>query len=270
MIEMACPGCGRAGQVPKEKLYTRLVCRKCHVVFHMETSGRTVLGEPHSPTDPKDPKKKKEKDKAKKAENSSFIEGFRIPTVDELVNFKDNFSDGSFPVKPVAAGLGVLVVGWVVFSIFSRPPESVAERARIVVEAVTHDDLNRVKGYASDDTRDDVVKWYEMIHDQLENARKSWPSKEATVQVLVVEDDPKSNRGEVEAFILPTGSTTMSASVAPPPVAPPPPGAKPSKTASAPALAGPISFHLKWDFNGSHWWLDGKQTLAIASAAPMQ
>ena len=44
MIEMACPSCGRAGQVPKEKLHTRLVCRKCHMVFHVDSQGRPCAG----------------------------------------------------------------------------------------------------------------------------------------------------------------------------------------------------------------------------------
>src|SRR5215212_2799528 len=47
MIDLACPNCGRAGSIPREKINTRLVCKKCHVAFHMNTAGRTLLGEPH-------------------------------------------------------------------------------------------------------------------------------------------------------------------------------------------------------------------------------
>jgi len=266
MIEMACPGCGRGGQVPKEKLYTRLVCRKCHVVFHMEPSGRTVLGEPQSAKDAKTEEKKK-KEKAKGPDAVAVLEGLHLPSMSDVLNVRANLADGTFPVKPVLAGVGVLVVGWLVLSFLNRAPESVAERARIVVEAIAHDDLNRVKGYASGSSVDDVVKWYEIIHTRLDTARKSWPSKESTVQVLVVEDDPKSNRGEIEAFILPADSGVQTAAVMPPPMPPPPGPVAKSSTPSTPPPPGPVGFHLKWDYSGSHWWIDGTSSLALASSA---
>ena len=46
MIEMKCPACGAEGRAPKEKVNTRLVCRKCLKVFHLTPTGRAVLGEP--------------------------------------------------------------------------------------------------------------------------------------------------------------------------------------------------------------------------------
>src|SRR4051812_33288916 len=98
MIEMACPSCGRAGQVPKEKLQSRLVCRKCHVVFHMDPGGRAVLGEPNQG-----------KDKAKKGEESeqhSIFQGFHIPSPDELANLGENLSDYKFQPKHGAYVLG--------------------------------------------------------------------------------------------------------------------------------------------------------------------
>src|SRR5262245_35123227 len=48
MPELSCPQCGRSGNVPRTKLDSRLVCKKCHAVFHMDKAGRVVLGEPHS------------------------------------------------------------------------------------------------------------------------------------------------------------------------------------------------------------------------------
>lgn len=48
MIHLNCPNCGRRGIVPDTKIYTRLHCSKCDVVFHVEHDGRVVLGEPGS------------------------------------------------------------------------------------------------------------------------------------------------------------------------------------------------------------------------------
>ena len=46
MIEMKCPACGAEGRAPKDKINTRLVCKKCLRVFHLTPSGRAVIGEP--------------------------------------------------------------------------------------------------------------------------------------------------------------------------------------------------------------------------------
>ena len=46
MVEMKCPACGAEGRAPKDKINTRLVCKKCLRVFHLTPSGRAVIGEP--------------------------------------------------------------------------------------------------------------------------------------------------------------------------------------------------------------------------------
>ncbi|MGZ6057713.1 MAG: hypothetical protein ACXWOV_19350 [Isosphaeraceae bacterium] len=44
MLAIKCPACGAEGRASKEKIQTRLVCRKCLRVFHVTPSGKTVLG----------------------------------------------------------------------------------------------------------------------------------------------------------------------------------------------------------------------------------
>ncbi len=46
MIDVVCPHCGRAGSAPEDKVNSRLVCKKCHMVFHLSPSGRATPGEP--------------------------------------------------------------------------------------------------------------------------------------------------------------------------------------------------------------------------------
>ncbi len=46
MLDISCPGCGAGGRVPRNKMNTRLVCKKCLRVFHLSPSGHAVLGEP--------------------------------------------------------------------------------------------------------------------------------------------------------------------------------------------------------------------------------
>ena len=58
MIDMKCPSCGAGGRIPREKVNTRLVCKKCLRVFHVTSGGSTVLGEPAAPKDQPRPAKR--------------------------------------------------------------------------------------------------------------------------------------------------------------------------------------------------------------------
>ena len=49
MIEMSCPRCGAGGRVPRDRVNSRLVCKKCLQVFHLNPSLKAVMGEPAAP-----------------------------------------------------------------------------------------------------------------------------------------------------------------------------------------------------------------------------
>ncbi len=259
MIEMACPSCGRAGQVPKEKLYTRLVCRKCHIVFHVDGQGRPVLGEPVTA---------KEKTK-KEAEPKSILQAMGIPTLDQLTHMGEDLSDYTFPVKPVLGLVGGLVGLWFLWGILSGPGESVSDTSRVAAQALARDDLNRLKTLATDDTKDDMIRFYDAAHPKLEKAREKWSTKDANVQIVVVEEDPSHGKGETEIFFLPaasgppTAAATAAAVPVPPPVVPSPGAVSPG--AAVPAPTGPLSLHLIWVRSGKHWLLDGRTTAALAA-----
>lgn len=46
MIPMTCPQCGRRGNVPPDRINTRMHCKKCDAVFFMDKSGKIVMGDP--------------------------------------------------------------------------------------------------------------------------------------------------------------------------------------------------------------------------------
>jgi len=251
MVEMSCPGCGRAGQVPKEKLHTRLVCKKCHVVFHVDQSGRALLGDPNQ-VGKKDPKKKT----AKAGEPSSLLVKLGLQKLQTLNQMGDNLSETGFPVKPAAAIAAVLLVGWLILGYANAAPESVADPARRAVDALTHDNLDRLKSYATEDSLSDVIRWYDLQHGKLEAARKTWPGKDASVQIVIVEEDHSKQKGVVEAFLLPAPST-QTASVLP--------SADTKSGSKATAPSGPVGFQLHWVWSGGKWRLDGRQTFAVAA-----
>jgi hypothetical protein len=266
MIEMSCPSCGRAGQVPREKLNSRLVCRKCHVVFHMDPNGRAIVGEPH-----KGPSK--EELAAKDSAQHKLVEKLHIPSIDDLENMGASLREGNFPVKPALGVLGGLAAVWLIWSFLTAAPASIAEPARSVVEAVGSENVNRIKSYTSSDTQADIDKWYETVHTKLESAKKDWPTKETSVQVLVVEEDARKGSADVEAFITPVLAmpTEPVAFVPPPPPSSSPsskPGDKMSKASKPTAPAGPVGFKLHWILEGGKWRIDGKTTLALLGAGP--
>ena len=147
------------------------------------------------------------------------------------------------------------------------PGESVADTSRVVADALARDDLNRLKTLATDETRDDMIRFYDAAHPKLEKAREKWSSKDANVQVVVVEEDISKGKGETEVFYLPAAAGAPTASATPPPRPLPPavpsPGASSrAPLAAAPPLTGPLSFHLIWIRSGKHWLLDGRTTSA--------
>jgi hypothetical protein len=229
----------------------------------VDSQGRPVLGEPVSAA---------AKEKAKKeGESKSILQALHIPTIDDLTGAKDNLSEYTFPVKPVLGVLGGVVVLWILWGFLSGPGESVADTSRTVAEALARDDLNRLKSFASEETKDDVVRWYDAAHPKLEKKREGWPSKEAVIQVITVEEDPSKGRGETEVFFMPAGAAAAPAAPPPPPIPTPGKGGADTKGAPTPppAPTGPLpaSFHLYWVKSGSHWLLDARQSYAMASRA---
>src|SRR5947209_6580362 len=107
MVELECPKCGRGGGVPKEKVNTRLVCKKCHSVFYVTSAGRTILGEPPLVVS--------------KHETSKGPSVPRMPSLEGMEGLKDSVS--SIPVKKLAAALILVLLvggGW---TLLNQPPE---------------------------------------------------------------------------------------------------------------------------------------------------
>jgi len=246
MIDLACPSCGRAGSIPREKINTRLNCKKCHVVFHVNTAGRALLGEPHV-----EPQKS----------DHHHHEGLHLPNLPSLPSFElDSLKDGLPQVSPRSLGVGVAVIAVLggLFMFLTKPPESLADSAQRTAERFANDDLAYLKQIATSETIDDVVRWFDTVHPQLVKSRERWKSKEASIQVMVIGEDPRLRKGEAQAFIYPAGATSRVAAIA----------AAADSTASNASAAGqqPIDLRLHWvlDRKGN-WRLDGLQTYQAVS-----
>src|SRR5438132_12261010 len=106
MLDLSCPNCGRAGSIPREKINTRLICKKCHIVFHMNTAGRTLLGEPQIEV-------------PKPAQAHPSYDKIQLPgSLQNLGDLRQNFAD--LNLKAIAIGLAVLVLGGGIYWLVNR------------------------------------------------------------------------------------------------------------------------------------------------------
>lgn len=249
MIDMKCPACGAEGRVPSTKINTRLVCPKCLKIFHVTSAGRSVLGEPPTPSAAAVPKHaaKKPSDQAQKLDDA-----FR--------ELSDTISS-----RNALYVLACLLVVGLIGSFFAfHKGEVVQDKADAVTKAVVQGDLQTLRGLCSAGTAEDAVKWYDAIRPQCDALRQSHESSQLIVSVMVTQQDKNEGTADVIATaFLGEGSLERKA------------GSLPDASVSLPtarSLSIPMTFRSEgW----SGWLLDGRRTHAMpmpgtASPTPPQ
>jgi hypothetical protein len=185
MIEMKCPACGAEGRAPKDKINTRLVCKKCLRVFHLTPSGRAVIGEPPqqvvAPVKAADPTEKLEI-----ALNFEWLGGI----LRALTSPK---------VLAVAGGLIVVAAGYMLVSLFHS--ESLETRAGRIAQATVKGELSTLLELSSTGTSDDVVKWFIAIQPQCLEIKKTMTTAEPAVDVVINKEDAASGTADVVARV---------------------------------------------------------------------
>jgi hypothetical protein len=185
MIEMKCPACGAEGRAPKDKINTRLVCKKCLRVFHLTPSGRAVIGEPPqpvvAPVKPADP-----------TETIEFALDFAwLGGIKKVVT--------SPMVLAVAGVLLVFGAGYVLVSLFHS--ESLETRATRIAQATVKGELSTLLELSSSGTSDDVVKWFIAIQPQCVEIKKTMTTAEPSVDVVINKEDDASGKADVVARV---------------------------------------------------------------------
>lgn len=190
-IEMECPKCGAPGSVPRDRVHTRLVCKKCHAIFHLTSTGRTVLGEP-----PAEPAARDEgRAPATRAAGGPGGEG---PSPRVLV-----------PVA-IAAGLFVLVgalgYGYVIWA--SSPGDDLAVRAKTTAEAIARESAPEVQAASLPDTTADASRFLDGTVVNLANIRAKSPTRELVANVVILAITDNESNAQVRAVFTPKlGST---------------------------------------------------------------
>lgn len=237
MIQLECPSCHRAGSIRRLQTNIRLVCKKCHAVFHMHQDGRAVLGEP--------PMALKKADRSQKF--SKLTKSF------SLGDWKSYLPDGELSPKKgmvLFAGLGFILA---IVLLLNRSPEGLDTLATSTVNAfVNNNDSGRLKAIATPSTAEFVEEWAEAVRPQLDKLRKKSEGSDISVSIVVIDQNKRKRKGQVTAFLSSgLGSVVAAQSTST--------GGRPQ-----PPLELPIFWILdRW----GHWRLDGRQTLMATPQA---
>ena len=147
MIPMSCPSCGRRGNVPLDRLNTRMHCKKCDAVFHLDATGKPVLGEP-APA---------KGSKAAKAAGRAKDE-----PLDPIGIIAEKLSHTP---KPIWMGMLVLLGGWVLWTAYgfigSAPlsvSQNLSKEAMAATTAFLNRDLSKLKDMTASGTEADIEK----------------------------------------------------------------------------------------------------------------
>jgi len=150
MIPIECPKCGRGGSVPPDRLNARLVCKACHQVFHLDNTGRMVMGEPQSFD-------MKSSSKARPREVSSVAD----------FDFAQTWNDIPKPIKFGVPAVLLALFGYMFLDLGGSSPDYIAQ-AESIVRAVVSNDKSRAVSYATSDSADATGQWFDMLHGAIE------------------------------------------------------------------------------------------------------
>ncbi len=149
MIPIECPKCGRGGSVPPDRLNARLVCKACHSVFHLDNTGRMVMGEPQS-FDMKSSKSRAD-------EVSSLAE----------FDFAQTWNDIPKGVKFGVPAILLALFGYLYIDFGSGVPGYLGQ-AQSLLYAVTVNDKSKAVSCSTAESADSAEKWFDLMHGELE------------------------------------------------------------------------------------------------------
>ena len=151
MIPLSCPSCGRKGNIPLDRLNTRMHCKKCDAVFHLDATGKPLLGEPPA------------------AKGSKAAKGARAKNepLDPIGIVAAKLAKTPKPVWMgllIMLGLGLL---YLVYGVVGPGPRSAnadfMEQNVKLTNAFIDRDIPTIQKMATQDSRDEVSKLVESI-----------------------------------------------------------------------------------------------------------
>ncbi len=144
--------------MPKEKVNTRLVCKKCLRVFHVTPAGNTVLGEPAAaqgrPQSPAD----------RTATSSSARYGRALRRVD-VKTLQDSASPGPADDLGIDRRRRACSRRFGYWFFFYK--QSLATRTETIARAIIKSDMKTVDRSSAPGTEMDTIRWYNDVYKAL-------------------------------------------------------------------------------------------------------
>lgn len=201
MIDLECPHCGRVGSVPPEKATSRLVCRKCHMVFHLSPTGRALKGEPPSVSE----------SEARKHKADAFLSAKGAsPEREEKSPFEFNFNRRQLLLSGVF--LGLIVVTYFTFS--GPSTSSLAIQGQRIAKALAAGDDKTLKELASTDSASQVDTWFGKVQPLIEALKDESVGRELLLSQMIVEENPVQGKGTMFVFFAPANGSTRAEKIA--------------------------------------------------------
>lgn len=152
MIPIECPKCGRGGSVPPDRLNARLVCKACHTVFHLDNTGRMVLGDPQSFD--------------MKSNTKAYADRSARPDFD----LKQTLEDIPKPVKFGVPAVLLAVFGYLYLGPGPTSP-SYVDSAETLVKAAANNDKSKVVANSTPASAEAAGQWFDLVHGEMEKAQ---------------------------------------------------------------------------------------------------
>jgi hypothetical protein len=200
MIPIECPKCGREGNVPPDRLNAKLTCRGCQAVFHLDNTGRMVMGAPGDP----------EKDKSR-------------PHVQYNKPGEAFDAAEAWAKIPIAAKVGVPVVLLALLAWQFMPGGGAGYQnaSEAIVRGLLSNDRPRVVSYGTSATSEAAGKWFDAMHPIVEQQGvprdvvldpqilRGVPEKDASVVMMVVltGSSPSANPLMLNLTLVRSGSS---------------------------------------------------------------
>lgn len=241
MIEMSCPRCGAGGRVPRERVNSRLVCRKCLQVFHLGPGNKAIVGEPPPQ---KDAPKVKEK-----------VAGERTGLTLELGDFGEKLGKIKLPdPKILGAVAGVALVIAFFYWLFSK--ETIEQRAETLAQAIRTMDMDVTSAIALPGTEIEAMKWLGDVHKEYTDLKLNLGNIDPGVKIQAQPSSDGSTSQTLMVFSREGATSTGPMSV--------------EQAASLEMKEGKKSLELVVFWAKDTWqaWrLDGKRTAENANAS---
>ncbi len=184
MIEMSCPRCGAGGRIPRDKVNSRLVCKKCLQVFHLSSSLKPVVGEPPLPKEVA-----KEKVPRERRELGLGL---------EMGGLGEKLAKIKLPEpKTVAIVGGVFLAIGFFWWLFSK--QSVEQRSEALATAIKKLDMDAAVAMSMPGTELQAMKWLGDIHKEYTELKLNIGNLEPGVQITV---QPTSDGSSAQALLV--------------------------------------------------------------------